>query len=190
MTSRRLRFLVLLPACAALVAPARAKDESVFIFQERQVSINLPEGYTLTSRRDEQGNISVQVIDVKQKTDLAVRFLPDPRGRLAAEEGQMRFVADLAQPYAEGSVEKSYDFKPLEPHTGSGTYCVFTDASLKGKMPFPAGEYLNVTCGVKAWPDCVLVFTLLSNDTTSKEYEAALKLIRDSFEEIPAAKPL
>jgi len=110
--------------------------------------------------------------------------------RVATEDGQMSFVAEMGKEYAEGSVEKGYDFKPLAPRTGSGTYCVFTDAKLVKKMPFPPGEFLNVTCGVKAWSGGFLVFTLLSNDTTSREYETGFKLVKESFEEKTPAKTM
>jgi len=58
------------------------------------------------------------------------------------------------------------------------------------KMPFPPGEFLNVTCGVKAWSGGFLVFTLLSNDTTSREYETGFKLVKESFEEKTPAKTM
>ncbi|MSU69705.1 MAG: hypothetical protein EXS39_02790 [Opitutaceae bacterium] len=186
MTLRRLFLLLLLPVTTQVFA----KEETLIIFQERRVTIAVPEGYVYSSNRDESGVISAKISDSKQRVDLVVSFYPDPKGRLASEDKQMGFVAEMSQPYAEGSAEKSYDFRPLEPHTGSGTYSVFTDASLVGKMPFPPGEFLNITCGVKAWPGCVLVFKLWSNSTTSTEYETALKLLKMTFEEKPAGKTL
>jgi hypothetical protein len=98
----------------------------------------------------------------------------------------MDYLARACQQYAEGSVEKSYTFTPLAPHRGTGTYCMFTDASLVDREP-PKGEVRNVTTGVKSWAGWICVFTLLSNDTTSKEYQTALRLVKESFEE-PAAK--
>jgi hypothetical protein len=183
-----LSFLFLAALSAA--APVSAKEESLIIFGERRVMIAVPDGYVFSSSRDDRGIITAKITDPKQKVDLAVYFLPDPNGKLTTEDGQNSFVAELCQPYAEGSVEKSYDFKALEPRTGSGTYCVFTDASLVGKFPFPPGEFLNITNGVKSWPGCFMVFTLLSNDTTSKEYQTALKLLKTTFEEKASGKTL
>jgi len=186
------KFPLLLALSAALLfgASASAKEESLILFQDHHLMIAVPEGYLFSSGRDDRGIISVKVTDPREKIDLQVSFFPDANNRLATEDGQTSSVAELCQPYAEGSVEKSYDFKPLDPSAGSGTYCVFTDASLVKKMPFPRGEFLNVTCGVKSWPGCYLIFTLLSNDTTSKEYQTALKLVKNSFEEKPAGKTL
>jgi hypothetical protein len=169
----------------ALAPAVSAKEETLILFQDHNLTIDVPEGYLFSSGRDERGIISVKISDPKEKIDLQVSFFPDAKNRLATEEGQMSSVAELCQPYAEGSVEKSYDFKALEPQSGTGTYCVFTDASLVKKMPFPPGEFLNVTCGVKSWPGCYLIFTLLSNDTTSKEYQTAMKLVKASFAEKP-----
>jgi hypothetical protein len=177
--------LPVLGLCAALAfsATISAKEETLILFQDHHLTIDVPEGYLFSSTRDDRGIITVKIGDPKEKIDLQVSFFPDAKNRLATEEGQMSAVAELCQPYAEGSVEKSYDFKALSPQTGTGTYCVFTDATLVKKMPFPPGEFLNVTCGVKSWPACYLIFTLLSNDTTSKEYQTAMKLVKTSFEE-------
>jgi len=186
------KTLLALACLATLSSPVftAAKEESLIIFQEHRVTIAVPDGFVFSSSRDDHGVVMAKITDAKQKVDLSVYFMPDPQGKLTTEDGQNSFVAELSQPYAEGSVEKSYDFKPLEPHVGSGTYCVFTDASLKGKFPFPPGEFLNITNGVKSWPGCFMVFTLLSNDTTSKEYLTALKLLKTTFEEKAAGKTL
>ena len=53
------------------------------------------------------------------------------------------------------------------------------------KLPVPPGDYLKVTTGLKAWSGCFFIFTLLSNETASDEYQAAMKLLRQSFEELP-----
>ena len=176
-----------LAAGAALFAKDKSNDQTLLL-GDRRVTIAVPDGYIYSSGRDDQGIIMAKITDGKEKIDLQVRFQPDPDSRLGAESQQMEFLANVCQQYAEGSVEKSYDFKPLAPHRGSGTYCSFTDASLVGRDP-PKGEFLHVTTGVKVWPGWALVFTVLSNDTDSKEYQTALKLVKESFEETPAAAP-
>jgi hypothetical protein len=60
---------------------------------------------------------------------------------------------------------------------------VFTDAKLASQEKRPAGEYLHLTAGIKAWPGVVAVFRLFSNDTTSPEYQSLLKMLRESLEE-------
>ena len=180
-------FLASLAICsgAALCAKEKTHDETL-ILDAHRVIISVPEGFVFSSGRDEQGVLMAKITDAREKIDLQVRFEADPTSRLGGEAQQMEFLATVCKQYAEGSVEKGYDFKPLEPHHGSGIYCAFTDASLIGKQPVPRGEFLHITQGVKVSSGWVLVFTVLSNDITSKEYQTALKLVKDSFEEASA----
>jgi hypothetical protein len=165
---------------------AKDRDETLILSQDHSITITVPDGYVFSSGREESGMIMAKITDPKEKVQLQVSFRPDPESRLGVEQQQMDFLAQVCKQYAEGSVEHSYDFKPLAPRRGAGTYCVFTDASLVGSAP-PKGEFLNVTTGVKAWPGWAIVFTLLSNDVTSKEYQTALRLVKESFEENPPA---
>jgi hypothetical protein len=179
--------ILLLVLCLPLVASA--KDETFRIFQDRRITVSVPEGFSYETNRTDEGLVTVKITDAKQQIDLQVSFLPDRTGRLANETGQKEFLAQACQEYAEGSVEQSYEFENLRPQIGSGLYCVFTDKKLVNKQP-PAGEYVHVTSGVKAWPGCFLVFTLLSNDTDSKAYRASLRLLKDSFIEVSRAEAI
>ena len=185
----RLKILVgfLLGWPGLIAGPANSpREETLILADNHRVAISVPAGLVYSSGRDEGGLVMVKLADAKETVTLQVQFQPDPEGKLASEQHQMDYLAQICRQYAEGSVEKSYDFKPLEPHAGTGTYCKFTDASIAAPV-LPKGEYLNVTTGVKVWPGWVLVFTLLSNNTTSREYHTALQLVRESFREIPAA---
>jgi hypothetical protein len=180
-------FAVLVALCSStgLFAKEKAREETVLLDKHR-VTISVPEGYVYSSGRDEQGIIMAKLSDPKEKVDLQVRFQTDTGARLGGEAQQMEFLANVCRQYAESSVEKGYEFRALEPRKGNGTYCSFTDATLAGRLPIPKGEFLHVTTGVKVWNGCVLIFTVLSNDVTSKEYQTALKLVKESFEETPA----
>ena len=173
---------------AGSAASAKDSEEKFILLEEHRVSIAVPDGYVYSSGRDDNGTLVAQIADPKEKNRLQVVFQSDPDSRLGAESQQMRFLAEKCGQYADGSVEHSYDFKSLAPHTGIGTYCSFTDASLVGREP-PKGEFLHVTMGVKAGPGWIIVFTLLSNDTASKEHQALLKLVKESFEEKPPVAP-
>ncbi len=173
-------------AGATLFAKEKTREQTLLL-DDHRVTITVPDGYIYSSGRDEQGVIMAKITDAKEKIDLQVRFQADPTSRLGGEAQQMEFLANVCRQYAEGSVEKGYDFKALEPRRGTGTYCSFTDASLVGRQPIPKGEFLHVTTGVKVWSGCVLIFTVLSNDVDSKEYQTVLKLVKESFEERPRA---
>ncbi len=176
----RLVLLALLPVATALRAGEDA--ENIILFQNHRVAIAVPRGFVYSSGRDDDGTIMTKISDPKEKNELQVSFRADPTSRLGTEQQQIDFLAQVCRSYAESSVEHSFDFKPLEPHSGTGTYCSFTDASLVGNTP-PKGEYLSVTTGVKVWSGWAIVFTLLSNDTAGKEYQTLLGLVKDSFEE-------
>lgn len=186
-----LRLLAGLVFCAASLRAGpkeTAREETLILADNHRVAITVPAGLVFSSGRDEGGLLMVRLADAKETVTLQVQFQPDPEGKLASEQHQMDYLAQICRQYAEGSVEKGYDFKPLEPRTGTGTFCKFTDASIAAPV-LPKGEYLNVTTGVKVSPGWVLVFTLLSNNTTSRDYQAALQLMRESFREIPASAP-
>jgi hypothetical protein len=180
----KLLFLLALLA-AGSSAFATDQVQTLILSADHSITLTVPDGYVFSSGRDESGVIMAKIVDPKEKIQLQVSFRPDPTSRLGVEQQQMDFLAQVCRQYAEGSVEHRYDFKPLAPRVGTGTYCTFTDASLVGTTP-PKGEFLHITTGVKAWPGWVIVFTLLSNNTTGKEYEALLAVVKDGCEEKPA----
>ena len=181
--------LFLLLAASALASPKeKEREEVIILVDNHRVTIAVPAGFVYTSGREPSGFLMAKVANAKETVTLQVQFQPDPEGRLATEQHQMDFLAEVCRQYAEGSVEKGYDFKALAPRVGTGTYCTFTDASLN-RDAVPKGEFLNVTQGVKVWSGWALVFTLLSNDTTSNDYLTALRLMKETFQEKPAPGP-
>ena len=180
------RFALLLGTVAASAAIAKTHEETVFLFENRKVEIAVPDGFGIASSKDDNGLMTVRVADRKEKVSLQITFAPDPESRLAAERDRKEKMVELFHDYVEGSVEKAMQFEELAPRIGAGTFCIFTDASLAGKSKPPAGEFLNYTAGLKAWPGVVAIFTLFSNDTKSKEYLGVMEMLRDSVQEQPA----
>jgi hypothetical protein len=182
---KTLRAIILFTlVCSAGMAAADKRDETVFLFQNRKVTVVVPEGLGFQSNKDERGIIFVRLGHPKDKISLQVSFLPDPDGRFATARSRKEFMNETFFEYVGGSVEKAMRFEELDPKVGAGTYCVFTDAALVGKTKLPRGEFLQTTTGLKAWPGVVAVFTLFSNDTTSKEYQAVMSMLRESVEEV------
>lgn len=170
---------------AAFTAAAPKREETVFIFDNRRLAIAVPEGFTYKSARDEQGLVAVQLAAPKDAVTLHLVFIPDAEGEFSGARARKEKMVELFQEYVESSVEKAMQFEELEPRTGAGTFCVFTDAKLVGKTEYPPGEYLHFTTGLKVWPGALAVFRLFSNDTTSPEYRAAMKVLRESVQERP-----
>ncbi|HUR57984.1 MAG TPA: hypothetical protein VM029_09775 [Opitutaceae bacterium] len=179
-------LLLLLALVIGPAAAAKSQEETVFLFENRKVEFAVPEGLGFSSSKDERGFITVRVADRKDKVSLQMTFLPDGEGRFSSARGRKEFMHENFQEYVGGSVEKVMQFEELEPREGAGTYCVFTDANLVGRSKVPAGEFQQSTTGVKAWPGVVGVFTLMSNGTATKEYQAIMAMLKDSVRERPA----
>ena len=166
---------------------AKPREETVFLFQNRKVTVLVPDGFGFASNKNERGIITVELADPKDKLRMQITFLPDLEGRFAAARSQKEFMNETFHDFVDSSVEKAMQFEELEPKTGSGTYCVFTDAKLVGKTKLPPGEYLHSTAGLKTWPGVMAVFTMFSNETTSKEYQSVMTMLRQSVQEKPVS---
>ena len=181
-----LALMTVLSTDRALAAPKEtAREETLLLFGQRRVTLTVPAGFIYSSGKNERGLITTQLTDSTETIMLQISFLPDDNGEFASSRGRKEFMVETFQPYVAGSVERAMQFEELEPRSGGGTYCVFTDAKLVGKTNFPPGEFLNSTTGVKSWRGCIAVFTLMSNNTTSEEYRTAIRLLRESLNEPP-----
>jgi hypothetical protein len=172
---------VLLLANVVFASPK--PDETLFLFENRKLAIAVPEGFGYRNSKDELGMMNVQLAVPSDKVAVHLVFLPDPDGEFLNARARKEKIVELFQEYVDSSVEKAMQFEELEPATGVGTYCVFTDTKLVGKAKLPPGEYLHFTTGLKAWPGVLAIFRVFSNDTTSPEYQATMKMLRQSVQE-------
>lgn len=182
-TSLKLLPLLLLSLATVVAGPKR--EETLFLFENRKLSVAVPPGFGYASSKDELGLMSVQLATPQDKVTMHIVFVPDPEGEFANARARKEKMVELFQEYVDSSVEKGMQFEELEPKVGVGTYCAFTDASLVSKAKPAPGEFLHVTTGLKAWPGVIAIFRLFSSDTTSPEYQAAMKMLRESVEERP-----
>jgi hypothetical protein len=181
-----LRILIVCPLLLNAVAAApTARDETVFIFQNRRVTITVPEGLGFASGKDDRGIISVRLGHPAGKVSLELTFLPDPSGQFATARGRKEFLNETFHAYVASSVERAMQFEELDPRAGAGTYCIFSDASLVGKATLPPGEFLHSTTGLKTWSGVGVVFTLFSNDPRSDEHQSLMTMLRESVVEKP-----
>jgi len=174
--------LVLLLLTSAVTRAGPHREEVLTLFEHRRVAIAVPEGFTYESATDASGLPAVQLA-AKEKISASLIFGPDPERELGTTRARAEKMVEAFQNYVEGSVEKAMQFEELESKTGAGTFCVFTDAKLVGQKEFPPGEYLHVTTGLKVWPGVVVIFRIFCNDLESPEYQAVMKMLRDSVQE-------
>lgn len=175
-------FYVMVSVARSSSAPA-PHEESLFVFENRKVTIAVPPGLGYAVNRDESGTYQVKVGDPKNRVSLDIIFLPDPDADFKNVRSRREMLNEQFGDYVGSSSEKGMQFEELNPHAGGGTYCVFTDTKLVGKTELPPGEFIHLTAGVKAWPGVLAIFRLFSNETTSEEYQAAMKMLRESVEE-------
>jgi hypothetical protein len=176
-------LILLSPVATVAHGAPKAREETAFLFENRKLVVAVPEGFSCVTSKSEDGVITMKLADPKERCSVELLFLPDPEGQLAGARARREKMVELLADYVGPSQEKGMQFEELEPRTGAGTYCVFTDATLHGKENLPPGEYLHLTSGLKTWPGVVTIFRFFSNDTTSAEYRAVMKMLRESVEE-------
>lgn len=178
-------FALFCLALAAAPAAARSQpqDETLFLFENRKVTIAVPKGFGYVVNKDDLGIYQVKLGDPKNRVSLDIVFLPDPEEHFKQARARREMLNEQFGDYVDSSSERGMQFEELKPRVGGGTYCVFTDAKLAGKTDLPAGEYLHLTAGLKVWPGVLAIFRLFSNDTSSAEYQAAMKMLRESVQE-------
>ena len=176
------KFLLLVGLFWCVVGVA-AREEFLPLSETRRVIVNVPDGFNYNSGMNAAGELGIKLSDAKERLTLQVTFEPDLDEHYRAPRARRELMHERFKEFVEGSVEKGMQFEELEPKVGVATYCVFTDAKLVGKTELPPNEFLHVTVGVKAWKGIVATFTLFSQDTTSAEYQAAMKLLKESVHE-------
>jgi hypothetical protein len=169
----------------ALVGSGHAAEESIPIFGGRRVTIAVPEGFRSELGRDPSGRVLVRLADAGDRHSLEIGFLSEEDGQWGRARGRRELMHELYAEYVASSREQAMQFEELEPRSGGGTYCVFTDAALIGRADLPAGEYLHLTAGVKAWPGVAVTFRLFSQDVVSHRYRELMRVLRESVWEKP-----
>lgn len=176
--------LLLLGPLVAGPTPA-PREETLFVFENRRLTVAVPDGFECVKDKDENGMMTLRLAAPKDKVSGELKFLPDPEGQFTHARARKELMNEMFNEYVGTSSEKAMQFEELDPRTGAGTYCVFTDANLVGKTKLPPGEFMHLTTGIKAWPGVVAIFRFYSNDTISSEYQSMLKMLRESVQEKP-----
>jgi hypothetical protein len=181
-SSSIIAFLLPFLAAASDATP-KLREQKIALAENREVIVAVPDGFALVTGRDANGFVGVKLSDEKESVTIDLQFLPDPEGKYANSRARLELMHEMFSEYVDSSTEKAMQFEELDPRTGVGNYCVFTDAKLVGKTDLPRGEYVHLTTGIKSWPGVIAVFRCFSNDTTSAGYKAILTMLRDSVHE-------
>ena len=124
---------------------------------------------------------TVKLTTVANTVSLQITFVPDTEGRFVTKESVDQAATEGNQQYVAGSVEKSISLTQLVSNSVRGCYATFTDADLAGVTAPKNGQFRIAVSGVFVIKKQVAAFTLLSNNTTSAEYQQALKIVTDGI---------
>ena len=166
-------------------ALTKSHDQTIALTVDRSVVLAVPEGFTFEAGRDDTGAAVVKLASEGDSVTVELQFLPDPEGKYAGARARKELINELFNTFVESSSEKAMQFEELDPRTGAGTYCVFTDAALLGKEKLPPGEYRHFTAGIKSWAGVFTIIRCFHNDTTSAAYRSVLAMLKTSVDEKP-----
>lgn len=179
-----LLLILLAPLLVAASDPVpKLREQKIALTDVREVIVAVPDGFSLVTGRDDSGIVGARLGDAKASVSVELQFLPDPEGKYANSRARLELMHEMFAQYVGESTEKAMEFEELECRVGTGTYCVFTDEKLVGKMELPPGEYVHLTTGVKSWPGVVTIFRCFSNDTNSPGYKAIMAMLRETVHE-------
>lgn len=179
-------ILILAAAQAAFAAAPKEREETVFIHQNRRVTVTVPEGLGYAMEKDDRGLLTVRIADRKDQLSMTITFAPTAPDRFQSARDRKDFIAENFRGLVDNSVEKAMQFEELDPKIGGGSYCVFTDPTLVGKPRPSSDDFQYYVAGVKTWPGVMAVFSVYCQDLGSKEYAAALRILRESVHEKPS----
>lgn len=176
-------MLILLTALTAGATCALAVHERLLSLPHGvRLRIDLPMGYSYETERNEMGISLVKMENpVWQIAVNALIFPEEDPANTTAEWQQNRLITYVADALSIAA-EKDYNFRPLYPRRGSGTYVIFTDPRVLSGRPLPPGEYAHLVGGVKAWRGTTIVFQILTNSVKTPEFEEIMRVFTHSFE--------
>jgi hypothetical protein len=172
-------FVLLLLATVG-VAPAQTQ-QSVKIPGGGRISILVPPGYSFRVERDTEDNAAVFMENPVWPINITAFIIAERDPAITTAEWQQNQLISRVADALPQAKEQDYNFQTLHPSSGTGVFCVFTDSTYKKPQDLPLGEFLNLTGGVKAWRGCFVFFQIMSNGTTSSEYQEAFQLCEKSF---------
>jgi hypothetical protein len=182
----KIRTLVAVLFSSQIVAAALAfaANERTVSIAGHKLKVSVPAGYSFESTRDEEGGVLVAMENPVWEISIIARVAPEPDPKCTTSEWQEQHLVTIMADALSQSKEMDYNFKPFKTKSGAtGTYCIFTDPTLKKGEPHKPNDYVNMTGGLKASRGYVVAFKIMSNDVNSPEYREAFALFTDGFEE-------
>ena len=176
-----IRFLLASAILALAGLTSWAAERVLKVADDLAVNLQLPAGWVCEEDPDPAGPATARLSDGSASVLLQLSIAPDAEGQLQDEDKLDVAARKIAEPYLADSVEQQPRLERLGARLGRGLMCVLRDAKLAEAEEVPEGEFRCVTVGVRAVRGWYVVFSLLSQDTTSPAYREALDFLRSGL---------
>jgi hypothetical protein len=167
-----------------LICVAHASAATITVFEKRQFSFPVPDGWKSEESRAESGLQTVVIDDPNGSVKLAFTFIPDAEKRFSTKEQLSGLMGDALADLLAGAVEKQLTFTVVDAPGGFEAHSFFTDKKFDGMKVLPKGEWRHVTAGVRTFGGTFIFFTLLSNDADSAARTKALAVVTKELREV------
>jgi len=181
-TMIRALTILLMTAFAALAADKMVKEEAS-LSPTHKVAFEHPERlrYDLVQQPDDafRPALRFRSFGADGISTLSFKFFAskDDNGTFKTQADIDAAVMKMGASYVEGSVEKTNTLRRLQHKSGTGAYCIFTDADLVGVARLPPGQFRYITLGLVKVGDYVLTVRGYSNTKDGDDYKAMLSVL-------------
>jgi hypothetical protein len=169
----------LLPLLGLLLLPAFASAETIDLGTHGALAVTVPKGWTLSTQKEEDSGVAVTLsppAGVNAKLLLNVAFVPEPKP-VSKDEVQEK-VLSVCDQFVDASVEKKKTLRDFALNGSAfGSYCIFTDASLVGRVSKP-DEFKVIGVGIIRFSDDVIsAVSLAGDDEKGSDFSAMMAAV-------------
>ncbi len=163
---------------------AAGRVEEFVAGQRLRMWTEVPIGYSFVAEPSGNGVTTVELENPVWRIALRVYISGDVPPEATTAEWQRVLVVKHSSNLLPQSRESDYVWADLLPDSGSGVFCIFTDAQAKTANQLRDGGYLHVVAGAKVIRGAVMYFTIYCNDVTTPEYDEIFALLLKSFDRV------
>lgn len=172
-----------LTVSTAVSAQGWLAEHQVTLPSGRTIAFVLPGTLMVDAQVDEEENSVLEVRNDDDSVLMRVTFGEQYGTGLSRPEAQRALLSRLLAPFLEQALERNMRFKSMTTADATGTYCIFSDPVLPRDQRPPAGEWIYVTGGMRAWSTWHVVFRLFSNSLEHPDYLALMAALREGLRE-------
>lgn len=169
-------------ALAGGVVDVSARPRTFVAADGVRMKTDVPAGYSFETDTTQDGQLYIRMENPVWPIFVAVVFAPESLVPAKTEEEQRNLLVTQAAEILAQSKEQDYHFLPLNPVSGSGVYCVFSEPGSRKPEDLKPNEFLHIVAGVKTVRGVVMYFRIMCNDITTPEYQEIFDLFVNEFD--------